>query len=453
MKDKIALLITGCLMTVLTSCLNSSNEILYEASKNNQILTFSLKNDSVPGLDSLKFTIDQLANEVFNLDSMPVGTKMEKALCTMTYGPAVTGVRVYQEASGDTIDWNSEDSIDFSKPVRFIMYTGTATRNYDAWVNIHAQVPDSMSWSLYSDQWLSRSMKETKVLVNSQISNDTYYLYAQPENGQAYELYTASASNLKQWAQQTLEGLPASGLLLSQLTVFDGAFFVPAADGALYTSADASHWAKVENAPVVKAVLGGLQESANQPAVLSAVVEQDGKWMFATLDKEQTWTLGSEVPADFPVSGFAAVSMDVMFRDRLLVVGGRTRGNQLVNTSWSTMDARTWANLTDNLGNYFTKKEGASLAYYDDRFYLIGGIDEAGKANKDIHWSFDRGVTWSKVDTLVVLPDAYVARGYASALVDKDKFLTIFGGKTSSGATVRNEIWRGRVNRLGFARP
>lgn len=456
MRNKIVLWVAGCFMALMTSCLSSSNEYIYEVSRNCQLLSFTLENDSVEGLSTLEFTIDQLGNAVFNLDSMPVGTEIGKVLIdTMTYGSATTGVRIYQTATGDTIDYSNEDSVDFSQPVEILIYTGEAiARKYDAWVNIHTQEPDSLVWKLYSDELLSQPMDEVKVITNSyaEAGEDTYLMYARPVGTQAYLLYTAPMDAPDRWTEQALSGLPTSGLLLEQMTTFNNQLYVPATDGALYASADGATWSRQEGAPMVKALLGGLSNSVNQPAALAAVVEAEGSLVFAAMDVDGSWEMGAGVPAEFPISGFASTDMDLMYRDRLLIVGGRTAGNQLVNTTWSTMDARTWANLTDAQKSYFTKKEGANVAYYDDKFYLIGGMDEAGKPTKDIHLSIDHGVTWSYIDSLVVLPNEYAARGFASMIVDKDNYLCIFGGKTAKTVSVLNEVWRGRINRLGFER-
>ena len=434
MKQKFILLISGCFMAVMTSCLGSSSEYYYEGTKNAQLLTFSLTNDSIDGLDSLKFTIDQLANEVHNLDSMPVGTVMEKALCKLTYGSAVTSVRVYQETSGDTIDYSESDSIDFSKPVKILLsdYSGSV-RKYDAWVNIHTQVPDSLPWNLYSSNVLPYTMTEVNVITNEFSGNtDKYIMYTLPQGKQAYEMYTAEMSAPKSWSQQVLSGLPASGLKLDQMTSFNGSLYVPASDGSLYVSTDAANWTLMEDTPKIKAVMGALNENVNQPTALSAVVDDNGIIKFGRMDKDGVWSYGAEMPEDFPLSGFAK--------------------NALVNSAWSTTDALTWAMLTDIKSSYFSKREGASLAYYDDKYYLVGGIDEVGKALKDIYHSIDNGVTWAYVDTLVVLPKNYTARGFASMIVDNDNALNIIGGKQSATGSEINEHWRGRVNRLGFLR-
>lgn len=455
MRNKIVLWIAGCFTALLTSCLNSSNEYIYEVSRNCQLLRFSVENDSIEGLSNVRFTIDQLGNAVFNLDSMPVNTKLEKVLIdTLTYGPGATGVRIYQTATGDTIDYSQEDSVDISQPLEILIYTGpTLSRSYNAWINIHTQEPDSLVWRRYSDELLAQPMNDVKVITNDYATEeDTYLMYAQPVGSPSYLLYTSPMDAPKQWNAQPLSGLPESGLRLEQITTFNQRIYVPATDGALYTSADGITWSREEGAPVIRALLGSLNNSVNQPAALSAIVETEGSLWFAAMDSKGNWETGAAVPTEFPISGFASTEMDLMYRDRLLIVGGRTAGNQLVNTTWSTMDARTWANLTDAQKSYFSKKEGANVAYYDDKFFLIGGLDEAGKPTKDIHLSIDHGVTWSYIDSLVVLPNEYTARGFASMLVDKNNYLCIFGGKTARTASVLNEVWRGRINRLGFER-
>jgi hypothetical protein len=139
-----------------------------------------------------------------------------------------------------------------------------------------------------------------------------------------------------------------------------------------------------------------------------------------------------------------------MYNEYLMITAGRDRSGQLLNTTWSTMDGKTWALLTNESANYYTKKEGAMLAYYDDKFFLIGGIDENNMGTKEIHCSIDNGLTWAIQDTLVVLSEQFAGRGFSSIIVDDDNYINLFGGKISKNANDLNEIWRGRINRLGF---
>ena len=162
------------------------------------------------------------------------------------------------------------------------------------------------------------------------------------------------------------------------------------------------------------------------------------------------WTTGEAVPAGFPVSGFGSLSSQNMFRESLTVVAGKDKDGKLLNSAWSTMTATSWVLLTDMESDYFDKREGVMLSAYDDKFCMVGGIDEVNKAHKDIYFSIDGGVSWTLSDTLTVMPVDYKARGFASVQVDKEKYMLIFGGKENTNANELDQIWRGRINRLGF---
>lgn len=455
MKSKIFLLITGCFAVLLSSCLGDSGyDSYYEVDKNCQITEFSLSSDSVSGLSDVKFTIDQLNGRIMNLDSMPFGTEIEKVICTVKYGSYVTKLEVIQEATGDTVDWNAEDSLDFSKPVKFITssYDGLTKRVYVAQVNIHQVVPDSMVWHQYTTSMLPSGAINQKVISFSDGITDYYYMYVQPSANAAYQLYRSKQSDAQTWEELPLTGIPDGKALFSQISMLGHLYYVITSDGVLYSSSDAANWQLVGNTPKLKALLGSVGESANQPAVLSAIIEDESGLTFAAMNVEGEWEKGQIVPENFPVEGFSSASIYLMYTNRILIVGGKSVNGQLQNTSWATMNALDWAEQTDSYGDYFTKRQGTMMAYYDNMFYLIGGIDESGKPQKDIYRSSDYGVTWNYIDTLVVLPASYQARGFASMLVDKDNYLMIFGGKTTVGGADLNDIWKGRINRLGFDR-
>ena len=117
MKNRIVLFIAGCCALLLSSCLGS-DDTQYELSKDCQILSFSLSNDSIPGLKDVVFTIDQVDGKIFNIDSMPYGTKLdEKVICTVKLASTVYTCQVMQEAISDTF-----------KPQRHISHKSISTR-------------------------------------------------------------------------------------------------------------------------------------------------------------------------------------------------------------------------------------------------------------------------------------------------------------------------------------
>ena len=81
MKNKFVLFVTGCFALMLSACLDSDYDYSVETTRNCQIASFKVSHDSISGLEDVKFTIDQLTGRIFNQDSLPYGTVVEKVLC------------------------------------------------------------------------------------------------------------------------------------------------------------------------------------------------------------------------------------------------------------------------------------------------------------------------------------------------------------------------------------
>lgn len=246
MKNRIVLFVAGCIALFLSSCLNS-DEQEYDIPKDCQITAFSLSSDSVPGLSAVKFVIDQVNGRIFNPDSMPYGTEIEKVVCTVSRANGLYSIEVTQEALPDsTYFWNTKDSLDFSKPVKFVTmaYDMITKKTYTAQVNIHQQVPDSMSWELLNSNLPGFPAKEQKVVTWGGEGNDeSYYMYTQSTDaGNGYSLHVAPVSNPNSWTELAMEGLPAGEARLSQMTGYEDALYVPTTKGELYRSVDGQKW-------------------------------------------------------------------------------------------------------------------------------------------------------------------------------------------------------------------
>ncbi|MDR2775096.1 MAG: DUF6242 domain-containing protein [Tannerella sp.] len=434
----------ACLMS---SCLGSDNVTSDDWNLSNaQIASFSLSNDSIAGLSDVVFTIDQVNGRIYNKDSMPYGTVIdEKVFCAMSFEVGVTGVLMVTPATNDSVYWSSEDdSVNFSSPVMITTYAydGVSTKTYEAKINIHQVDPDSMVWNLYSGLIPGKSFEEMKVIPYG----DFYYMYAS-ERG-VCRLYKTGQADLTDWTEILLSGFPAKAVL-SQITEYGGVAYVFDTDGVLYRSVDGQTWSQVEKAPYIKALLGFIPEgSIGREVVLSAVSEVDETLRFVAANKDAEWRTGNEVPASFPLSGFGMLNYEVMYYPYLTISSGRDGNNKLSAVTWSTMDGLSWIPLT-NERMTFTEREGAAFFCYDDLLYISGGMDESGTALNDVYCSKDRGVTWQQ-DTIHVMPDEYTARGFSSIDVDGNDFVLLFGGKAGKDTNVLNELWRGRINRLGF---
>ena len=444
--------IIGCWALILSSCLGTDGDDSDQWFHSNCLISsFSLQSDSVPGLENVKFVIDQVNGLIYNKDSMPYGTEINwKVLCKIDFEVGCSAIEVFQAATGDSATWNMTDSLDFSNYVRFdiFSYDEKNTKRYFAQLNIHQQKPDSLAWSWFSSRLLGKAIQEQKV-----IEQDNYFwMYVRSSNG--YELYRTPVNDKRTWTPVALTGFGNKTIILSQITEYEGIWYMPASDGTLFYSTNKADWQIMATAPTVRALLGVIDNSVigKSSSALAAVIQENGggAWHFAALNATNQWEKGVVMPETFPVSGFGNTTYETAFYWHLVIATGKDRNGKLSNAVWETMNGLNWVCSTDERKTSFNKREGAMVTHYDDKMFLIGGINESNMAEKEIYYSQDRGITWALTDSLMYFPDTYRARGYASVFVDKDNFLHLFGGKENNNANILDELWSGRINRLGF---
>lgn len=478
MKDKIALLLLGIFVICFSSCLGNDDESTYIPSGDAQVYYFHLQNDSIPALDSVKFTIDQLNGKIYNPDSMAYGTVIdEKVVCTFTTR-GVAGIQVKQTALADTLSWwNTTDSLDFTKPVEFIVtpMDGIHKKPYTAWINIHTVNPDSMTWNLLtSDFYGLRDFSGTDMsncgMTTNLLDNGTveYRMFTRLKNtGATIPLAFVPEEKVCAILNSNVEINDPSGVRIDweQLTAFNGEY-VACTDtfnteenkGKLFWATDPYFfWDRVWSSPYVHRILGVVNETGKQAGYLAAIVQKNGKYFFARTSNLTDWEVREEeeVSSEFPMDGgFARLSYENMYHSYLLLVGGQHgtgAGTRYLNTVWNTSDGLKWEKYTSSQPPFKEGMVGASLVAYDDMFYLIGGMNRAGQASKSIICSLDRGLSWQPAGDLIVLPEAYKARAYSSVFVTPDNSLLIFGGREGENTPYLFDIWKGRINRLGFA--
>lgn len=162
MKQKLyALSMLVAAVTTLSSCLGSDEEKTVTLHNDAALYTFVLGNmhqyfhpagypDStahnvVTGA-YYPMTIDHLKGEVYNQDSLPVGT-VRKALCTIsTLNSGVVGLQPINDTT--FYYFNSADSVDFSQPRTFRVQSsdGTFHRDYTVTVNVAKEGHENFAW-------------------------------------------------------------------------------------------------------------------------------------------------------------------------------------------------------------------------------------------------------------------------------------------------------------------
>ncbi len=490
-------LLTALMIIVSASCNddNSSGNEPNVVSSNTLVTAFSLAaNDSViAGLDSLHFTIDAENRVIYNADSLPKGTKINRLVANITYSTTSTGtIRISGATTMNdttyTYSGSANDSIDFTGQVFLTVSAadGNTSREYRLKVNVHKIEPDSLYWN----ELARRDLPGTSSGITAQKTvrqGDRLYCLMQ-ENG-GYTLATTESPEIYDWDKTSVEfGFTP---VLDSFTATSDALYMLADDNALYTSTDGSSWTATGRSFV--ALVGAY---GNRLLCLSRV---DGAYYHS----EYPATTAVEIEEGFPVSGFSqcvALGNDWSNTEQVLLLGGRKADGSLTGDVWG-FDGENWGQISRLP---IPARKNATLLryyyfmgdYYNKTQYpvwlAIGGTNDKGEATKTVYISYDNGVTWKEGDELLQLPDYMEAFSEAQAFVYESTlnattrsssgwqsmpsrrlpswwtivgssatrtstavtswqcpYIYVFGGVDGSGVLLNN-VWKGVVNRLTF---
>ncbi|MCM1293556.1 MAG: DUF6242 domain-containing protein [Bacteroides sp.] len=384
------------------------------------INTFKLRADDsvLVNLDSVFFSIDLNNAVVFNADSLPKGTKVDRLIVDMTTSAARKAEITMPGSTGaDTVVnylTNPTDSINFSRgsvKLHLESANGEYTRDYTIYVNVHKMDPDMMVWSELSSTDLPTSLSAPesqrtvelggKVLCFTQQGSDFCRATADDPSGS--------------WTKTSVQ-LP-SGADLSTMAAGENSLYV-VASGQLYTSTDAgSSWTSLATAMthiygVVNGKVIGVNRSGNDyqyvtyPAKASGAVEP-----------------GCPVKATSPAIVYTTEWSD---NAMLIVGGGLDASGNPVGALWA-YDGGSWAQISVNklpeteapmVVPYYAYKTATNWKVTRMSVLLyFGGRDANGISNKEVYISYDLGIHWSKASDTMQLPATYSPGAYAQAVV------------------------------------
>ena len=436
---------------LMTSCLGHVDPVEYSADAT--IHSFEL--DKVLGVN-YKFTIDHAAGKIYNVDSLPVQSDTIIDRILITKMEVFGGAQILNDAGKDSL-LNMNDSLDLrgtmeilpdgtpGKPLRIKTWAPDAVHNreYRLSVRVHQQHADSLSWGVapvaqnISD--LSGDMK--LVALNEQV----YAFY----QGNHTQVATAPALNPASWSTSSVNGLPADFDYNSILS-YDNRLFTTTASGEVYESADALNWQKNEtlSAQQVKCLLvafpategAGRHKVAGLAAVLTGA---DGLRSALSDAQASTWEkIAAAVPEKFPMEHCAASLYKSNLEVPTAIVVGDIPAEQVAESDtstvvWTTTDGTSWYPLRTESELDCPKVKNPSVLYYGDRFYVFGRNFETFYSSKD-------GLTWKAEDKRFLFPESIRGKesNYA-CWVDERNFIWLL-------RETPNELWKGRLNVLGF---
>lgn len=468
MKSKFAAF-TLLLATVLlmASCLESDNDYTYTddcaissfsvttAKQNTFVKTSDGLRDSLVvkelTLSNYKFYIDQLNGKVYNPDSLPCGVDAKKLLCSVSNSSS--GLVVIKKVKSDSLDYfSSTDSLDFSvdREVQVVSNSGLSVKKYTIHVNVHKEQADSFAWHATP---ICAELKNLQGIKTAAVNGKLLLLGTDGSNTLVY------ANNGTQWTkcETNLGHNLAADAYKSLVTKDDYAYISDG--GNIVRTNDGKTWNIMGEATDVTRLVAASRYSLYGYATdgrLMTSKDNGATWTVAEIDDELSlMPYGETTYASVEIEGYAKT-------DRVMLFGTRdaaTYPNDKYLTIWGKIDEaaensenQPWAYYGVSADNNHAAPllSGISAVAYDGGVYMMG--QEEGKAPK-FYKSLDNGITWREDTATVMLPtnfnenatNAITANGTYALTVDKNKSLWLVNA--SNGMT-----WRGRINRLGWAK-
>lgn len=423
----------------------------YVDNQGNVVRKYDNSEDSTTTVDASTYTmtIDQLTRQIYNTDSLPAGTDISKVVCTVT--SKNSGVVLVKRMESDTIDYySSSDSIDFTKPRAFLVYStdGTNYRRYDVTVNVHKQLPDSFVWRSQSAGDLQNTSYRyprlyplgDKMVLLASDGNNSSLLYVKDINDDATPWKHPGSNINTVFSPDAYKNACVFGDKLYMLN-----------RGSLYATADGSTWEPVENnltdntAQLVGAGKNKMYAITSTGILSSA----DGKtWAQAQMDADAGYLpTGSISICSLPLKTNSEVERVVMVgntqkADTAAVVWGK-----LENASDDNSDFQ-WSLYEGGYKNLLPNMSGLVVMKYDGNLYAIGGAGLNGSkatAYSTLYCSTDQGMTWH-TSSLFTLPQDFPSSADAATIcmaADKENNVWLVSLTT-------NQTWKMRINRLGW---
>ena len=435
-----------CLSVGISACMD--DEETYAYSSDASIRAFGL--DTIHGRH-YKFTIDQVQRLIYNKDSLPMGadTILDRIIIDTL---SCTGW-VTSGAPQDTL-LSTTDSLDLrpainatgSDGIKLNSHAADGTNYiYTLQIRVHLQDPDSMSWSRLSDHdplTLATPAEELKSIL----LDDELLLYTS-----AGALYRHSAAPLSQgWSTSPVAGLPQTALL-STMQNFHSTLYAATSDGNLYRSEDGSNWSLDES------LSGGiLNLVATFPAndvtymeetLVAIRTDESGERRFVTTTDGMQWMVGELVDDNFPTLNLSSAATTTANGVGKVVVVGRTAEEEPVSLiPWFSLSANDWAALSNSSDSGLPPYAQPFLTHYAGLYCCTGGDLTA-------LYTSQTGIVWTASEEKFRLPDELAGQAPYTLLNDptvqadeKRDYLWVI---TAEGTHCT--VWRGRLNRLGFA--
>lgn len=388
--------------------------------------------------NTFAITIDQRTGAIENRDSLPYGSQLSAVIATITFEGATLAYRT--KGTEDTwVAYNSIDSLDLTKPLELLLTSvdQQSSRTYTLNINVHKQEGDSLYWSQCESEISQLADMEH---MKAFILNDKLMILGKNATG----IVLAERSGIEMqgtWQVVPTENLPHTADIQT-LQQQEGCLYLSTSDGEILSSTDAKKWEKIGGGKSVPLTL--IEKTKDHFYALS-----EGKILRSS--DAQTWEeeqLDSD-PMFLPTTGIRALSVKQSNgNNRIVLIGQREQDAVVWNKMWNKSENETttkWTYFPNSPDNTTPcpRLQHFNLLEYDSNCIAFGGstLDNSRKALDALYISQDYGITWRPSTELHLPIQLEGIEGCIASAVDKNNFIWVI---------TNAQVWRGRLNRLGF---
>lgn len=388
-----------------------------------------------------EMTINQRTNNIENRDSLPYGSQLSRVIATIHFDGSTLAYRE-KGSNSEWTSYNATDSLDLTKPLELFLTSNDnqSSRIYTLKVNVHQQEGDSLFWKQCDNNVAELTdMTDMKAFV----LNNKLFVLGQKASG--ITLAERSSTEAEgEWTETPVTDLPAT-TDIQTLRQYEDMLYLSTSDGSIFSSADAKGWR---------------QEGSTYSAPLK-LVEKTEKYYYAISEGKilrsadaTTWeeeSLDTDATM-LPTTDIRALSVEqANGNNRIILVGQSENSDNAVvwNKMWNDSEQEENAEwiyfpITHDNNIPCPRLEYLNLLSYDGKCIAFGGasIDNSKKALETMYVSQDYGITWRPDKEHRMPVELKGIEGCITSTVDENYFIWII---------TNAQVWRGRLNRLGFA--
>lgn len=325
------------------------------------------------------FVIDHINRKIYNVDSLPKGVDVSKALAKVV----ADGNVYYRNKNGHDTLLTSNDSLDFTKEILLKVLTYSPVykdfrfgKPYTVTVNVHKFNPDSLVWKHYADRtdlYFNNSLSEQKAVFSD---NKIYVFGKESDNSiKAYKLAVNKGNITGNWENIALPSV--ANINTNSVLAYNNDVYYTAG-GELYRLSDNSK-------------VGDLTGIANLVSVSNGtMIAYMDNGNFITIDKDGNKISdagafeNTEDKFDFNTRFFAVSYPASHNKDlwRTTVMSNNNPGNTTANVYSYTGSDNHWGKMTPNYPAICPNLDNISMIKYDGKLYAFGG--EYGEGDNKI---------------------------------------------------------------------